>query len=123
MNVCEFAAMFWLLFFFGTVELIRRQKIDERYAILWLLLSLFMLAFSGFPGLLNSLSRLVHVDDAPPLLFLIAMVFTLIFIMHITIVISRLHRRLTRLTQELALMKAELELAGKPDEKKARRPS
>jgi hypothetical protein len=107
MNVYNMAAVFCLSFVFVTVELIRRRKIEERYAILWLGLGLSMTVVSIFPGLLEGLTRVVHVYYAPSLLFLIGLLFSLTFILHLTMVISKLHRRMTRLAQEVALLKAE----------------
>lgn len=99
MSVNDVALVFCSLFVLATVELIRRQKIAERYAILWLALGLSMLVYSSF-------------HYAPPLLIPLGMAFSLAFILHLTIVISKLHRRLIRLTQEMALLKAELGAAG-----------
>jgi len=111
-SVYEFSAIFCLTFVFITVELIRRRKIDERYALLWVLLGGLMMVFSFFPGLLDRISGMLHVHYAPSLLFLIGMIFSLMFILHLTMVISKLHRRLTRLVQEVALLKVEREGAG-----------
>lgn len=116
MNVYEFAMLFCLLFLFTTIELIRRQKIEERYALLWLALGFFMMLLSGFPKVLDGLSRMVRVHYAPSLLFLTGMACLFLFIMHLTIVISRLNRRMTRLVQELALLKAEHDSALEPEE-------
>lgn len=107
MNVYQMTAVFCLLFMLLTTELIRRRKIEERYAILWLMLGIVMTMLSFFPHMLDRLSRLVHVHYPPSLLFLIGLLFSLVFILHLTMVISKLHRRMTRLAQEVALLKAE----------------
>lgn len=107
MNVYGLAMTFSALFMIGTIELIRRRKMDERYALLWLALSFSMLVFNGYPDLLPALARAVKVAYAPSLLFLIGMFFSLLFIMHLTVTQSALHRRLVRLTQELALLQSD----------------
>ncbi|NEW05366.1 DUF2304 domain-containing protein [Paenibacillus sp. SYP-B3998] len=104
MNIYLLAITFCLVFLFITVELIRRQKLQEQYAILWLTLGFFMGMFSLFPSMLNQISRLMRIYYAPSLLFLVGLLFSLVFIMHLTIVISKLHRKLTRLVQEVALL-------------------
>lgn len=116
MNVYDLTAVFCLAFVFVTAELIRRRKMEERYAILWLVLGLSMTVFSFFPGMLDRISRLVHVHYAPSLLFLIGLLFSLTFILHLTMVISKLHRRMTRLAQEIALMKSERSFAYREEE-------
>jgi len=106
MNVYLAAAVFSLSFVFVSIELIRRQKLQEQYALLWLTLGVLMTAFSLFPHLLQWLSQAIRVYYAPSLLFAVGLLFSLLFILHLTIVISKLQRRLTRLVQEVALLEA-----------------
>jgi hypothetical protein len=101
--------IFCLVFLFVTVEMIRRQKISERYSLLWLILGFLMLLFSLFPALLNALSKALGIVYGTSLLFFIGFLFSLVFIMHLTTVITKLDRKLTRLTQEMALLKARQE--------------
>lgn len=107
LNVYDFTAAFGLTFLLVTVELIRRRKMEERYALLWLGLGLSMTLLAFFPGLLDRISALVHVHYAPSLLFLIGLLFSLAFILHLTLVISKLHRKTTRLAQELAMLQED----------------
>jgi hypothetical protein len=103
-NVYGLSALFCLGFLVVTAELIRRRRLQEQYALLWLLLGCVMTGFSLFPQLLERIARTVRIAYAPSLLFLIGLLFSLAIILHLTIVISKLHRRVTRLIQELALM-------------------
>lgn len=112
MSIYPITAAAGLGFLLLTGELIRRRKIEERYALLWLLLGVVMTLFSFAPGLLDRLSRLLQVHYAPSLLFLLGLLFSLAFIMHLTMVISRMHRRVTRLAQEVAILQEELEYPG-----------
>ncbi|RAV05440.1 DUF2304 domain-containing protein [Paenibacillus sp. YN15] len=112
MSVYQISAAAGFGFLLLTGELIRRRKIEERYALLWLLLGLAIALFSFAPGLLERLSRLLQVHYAPSLLFLLGLLFSLAFIMHLTIVMSRMHRRMVRLAQEVAILKEELEGAA-----------
>lgn len=112
MSVYQITAAAGFGFLMLTGELIRRRKIEERYALLWLLLGGVMALFSFSPGLLERLSRLLQVHYAPSLLFLLGLLFSFAFIMHLTIVMSRMHRRMVRLAQEVAILKEELAEAG-----------
>ncbi|MZQ81764.1 DUF2304 family protein [Paenibacillus sp. 5J-6] len=112
MNVYLMAVACCLVFIFISVELIRRQKLQEQYAILWLILGFMMALFSLFPSLLDVVSHKLHVHYAPSLLFLVGLLFSLAFIMHLTLVISKLHRKLTRLVQEVALLEEQLRGGG-----------
>lgn len=112
MSVYQITAAAGFGFLMLTGELIRRRKIEERYALLWLLLGGVMALFSFSPGLLERLSRLLQVHYAPSLLFLLGLLFSFAFILHLTLVMSRMHRRMVRLAQEVAILKEELEEAG-----------
>ena len=106
MNVYLLAAAFSLTYVFVTIEWIRRQKLDERYALLWLALGLIMTGFCVFPQLLDRFARIARVHYPPSLLFMIGFCFSLTILLHLTLVISKLERKLTRLTQEIALLRA-----------------
>ncbi|MCD1257986.1 DUF2304 domain-containing protein [Paenibacillus athensensis] len=115
MSIYLASAVFSLVFVFISIELIRRQKLQEQYALLWLTLGVLMTAFSLFPQLLLRLSLAVRVYYAPSLLFAVGLLFSLLFILHLTIVISKLQRRLTRLVQEVALLETRrIQEAGDP---------
>ncbi|GIP32848.1 DUF2304 domain-containing protein [Paenibacillus sp. J2TS4] len=122
MNIYLLSIIFSLFFLVVTLELIRRQKVAERYSLLWLILALVMLVSSIFPGWLNAVSRLVNVYYAPSLLFLVGFIFSLLLIMHLTIVITRLQRQVTRMIQEVALLKAQKGREEAPDDGSAHRP-
>ncbi|MFC0213143.1 DUF2304 domain-containing protein [Paenibacillus chartarius] len=113
MNVYMLSMIFCLAFLFVTIELIRRRKLQEQYALLWLLLGCVMAGFSLFPDLLQFISDTVRIAYAPSLLFLIGLLCSLALILHLTIVISKLHRRVTRLIQELALLQERIGKEGR----------
>ena len=100
-----------------TVELIRRRKLREEYAMLWLSASGVLLAFAVFPRLLFYISKLLG------LFYLTTMVvlcfsFLALVLVHLAMVISRMADANRSMAQRLALMEQRLEqLAGKPIEK------
>lgn len=108
MNIFFVSVLFCLFFLVVVIELIRRKRLEERYSILWIVIAVTMLILSIFPNFLEKISQLLHVEYAPSLLFFMGYVFALVIILHLTTVISKLHRKLTRLIQEVALLKSEL---------------
>ena len=52
---------------------------------------------------------MLGVKYAPSLLFLVGILVCLMLILHMTVIVSRLAERVIRLTQELGLMRHELE--------------
>jgi hypothetical protein len=94
---------------FLVFELIRRGRLKERYALLWLFSGLVLLVLSLSRSLLESLSRLVGIYYPPSLLFLIAFIFLLLITLHFSAVISGLSEKNKRLAQEIALLRQSLE--------------
>lgn len=112
MNIIILSIVFSLIFLFVVIELIRRRRISERYSLLWLFLGFVMLLFSLFPTILNRIAQWMGVVYGTSLLFFIGFLFLIIFILHLTTVITKLDRKMTRLTQELALLKSHQEVAA-----------
>jgi hypothetical protein len=100
-------------------ELLRRRRLVERYALLWLLSSLVLLGLSVWTGLLEVISNAVGIVYPPNALFMIAFAFVLVLLLHFSIAISRLSGETKVLAQEVARLDKEmgdLAAAGKPDE-------
>jgi hypothetical protein len=100
-------------------ELLRRRRLIERYALLWLLSSLVLLGLSVWTGLLEVISDAVGIVYPPNALFMIAFAFVLVLLLHFSIAISRLSGETKVLAQEVARLDKEVrELAAteKPDE-------
>ncbi|WP_020618474.1 DUF2304 domain-containing protein [Paenibacillus daejeonensis] len=90
--------------FLGVIlYLIRSRKLREQYALLWLALSLVMMALSLFPQLLDWLAVRFGVDYAPSLLYLLGLMSVLCIMLHLTMAVSALTRRVILLTQALAI--------------------
>lgn len=86
------------------LELIRRGRLKERYALLWLFSGFVLLLLSLSRGLLELLARWVGIHYPPSLLFLIAFLFLLLITLHFSSVLSGLSEKNKRLTQEIALL-------------------
>jgi hypothetical protein len=100
------AAVIALAFMLMILELIRRDRLQERYAVIWLLAGLGMLAGAAFPGLLELLANLIGVRDTNVALFSIVLLLLLGLALNFSVLMSRQADQITRLAQELALEKA-----------------
>ena len=94
---------------FVVLELIRRGRLKERYALLWLFSSVVLLILSLSRSLLEYFSQLIGIFYPPSLLFLIAFVFLLLITLHFSSVISGLSEKNKRLAQDIALLRKALE--------------
>lgn len=95
------------------LELVRRRRLFERYALLWLLSAVVLLSLSVWGGLLDAVADTLGVDYPPSALFLIAFGFILVLLLHFSVVISRLSDQTKVLAQRVAL--AEERLRGLED--------
>ncbi len=98
-----------LFFMLGILELIRRQKIKEAYALLWLIFGGIFILLSFWKRGLDYLAGIVGIYYPPALLFLILIVAVILILISYSMVISSQNDKIRILTQELALMKREME--------------
>lgn len=72
------------------LELVRRRRLLERYAVLWLLSAVVLLGLSIWRNLLEVIAHRVGIFYAPNALFLVALGFVLVLLLHFSLAVSRL---------------------------------
>ncbi len=100
------AALIALAFMLMILELIRRDRLQERYSVIWLLAGLGMLAGAAFPGLLELVASVMGVRNTNVALFSLVLLLLLGLALNFSVLMSRQADQITRLAQELALEKA-----------------
>jgi hypothetical protein len=110
-------------------ELLRRKRLMERYALLWLFASAVLLALALWKGLLTTLAHAVGIYYPPSALFVFAFGFILVMLLHFSLVISRLADQNKVLAQQLGLLRQRLDereaaaaAATETDDAEAERP-
>jgi len=106
-NVYTLSIIFSVTFLFVVIEMVRKNRIQERYSLLWIFMSIILLVLSSSPYFINTLADLLDIVNPPSLLFLFGLIYLLIYNLHITAVISKQSEKITRLAQELALLKQQ----------------
>jgi hypothetical protein len=95
---------------FGVVfELLRRKRLMERYALLWLFASAVLLALAVWKGLLTIVAHAIGIYYPPSALFVLAFGFILVMLLHFSLVISRLADQNKILAQRLGLLQQRLD--------------
>ena len=89
-------------------ELIRSRRLQERYALLWLVTGLVLLVLAVWRNGLNLLSKTVGIAYPPSALFLVVGLFVLVVLLHYSTVISELSERNLVLAQRIALLEQKL---------------
>jgi hypothetical protein len=92
-------------------ELVRRKRLSERYAILWLLAALVLFVLAVWKGLLTSLSHDVGISYPPSALFAVAIGLIAIILLHFSVAVSRLSDQNKILAQRLGLLQQRIEEA------------
>jgi hypothetical protein len=100
------------------VELIRRHRLQERYALLWIVTGGVMLVLAIWRRGLDAFSDLIGVAYPPSALFMVAGLFVFVVLLHFSTVLSRLSEQNKTLAQRLALLE---EKQRSKDEKRPRR--
>lgn len=107
------------IFLLGVIfQLIRKNRLLEQYALLWILSAGLLLLISFWRDLLTKLSALAGVYYPPSALFLLAILCGMMIAMHFSVVISKLTKQNHTLAQEVALLKQTLEEMKKARSKK-----
>ncbi|MHB8233652.1 MAG: DUF2304 domain-containing protein [Solirubrobacteraceae bacterium] len=97
-------------------ELVRRKRLSERYAILWLLAAVTLFVLAVWKGLLTSLSHDVGISYPPSLLFVVAIGLIAMILLNFSLAVSRLSDQNKVLAQRLGLLQQRVEEfeAGSP---------
>lgn len=90
------------------IELIRRRRLREKYALLWLLAGALFLAMALDVELWAGAARFLGFAVPANALFFAGLLVILVLLLGMTIAISTLAGRTERLTQELALIERRL---------------
>jgi hypothetical protein len=99
------------LFLVYVSRLIVKGKLREEYAISWMVITVFLIIFSFWRNGLVVLAKMFGVIDPPNLVFTGFIFLILIYLLHLSVVNSKLQKNLNQLAQEIALMKAQAETA------------
>jgi hypothetical protein len=97
-------------------ELIRRRRLQERYALLWLLTGVVILVLALWRGALGTLADAVGIHYPPSALFVVASGFIIIVLLHYSTVISELSEKNTTLAQRIAMLEHRLREVSAQDE-------
>jgi hypothetical protein len=87
------------------VELLRRGILREKFAALWLVVSVAVLGMAAFPRVVSWLARAVGVQVPANLLFFLTAILLLLVSVQLSYEVSRLEARTRRLAEEIALLR------------------
>jgi hypothetical protein len=86
------------------LELVRRRRLMERYALLWLLSALVLLGLAVWQEALAKLANAMGIVAAPNALFFVAVAFILLLLLHFSAAMSRLSDQAKVIAQRHAIL-------------------
>jgi len=103
------------LCFLGYVgRLIVKGKLREEYSFVWLVGTVLLILFSFWQDGLEIAAKLLGVSVASNLIFMAAIFVILIYLLHLSVVVSQLHDKNKKLSQDIALLKEKISECEKP---------
>ena len=103
------AAIASLVLLMAVLELVRRRRLREKYALLWILTAIVLLVLSVWRGAVTSIATALGVSYGPTVLFAVGALFVLVVLLHYSTVISALTDRTVVLAQKVASLEQRID--------------
>lgn len=91
------------------IFLVRKRKLTEKFALIWMMIPVLLILFSTNRGLLEIMAALVGIYYAPAIMIPILFALFIIVSLYFTIKVSKAETQIKSLTQELALLRHQVE--------------
>jgi hypothetical protein len=95
------------LFLIVLLMFLRKKSVNLNYSLLWILFSFIIFILALFPKLVSLLSDLVGIATPSNTIFAVMISLILIILIFMTSVVSKQHRQIKTLAQELAIIKRQ----------------
>ena len=79
------AIIFSVVFMLSIIILVRNNKLEEKYSLLWLIFGIGIIILSIFPNIIDKLAKYFNIIYPPSLIFLFAFIVLAIYIIHLFI--------------------------------------
>ena len=113
--IYKFALVFAIIFLIFIINLVRKNKLDEKYSILWIIFGIIILLVSIFPNIVTVIALNMGVFYPPSLMFLVGFFIAGAYIIHISLVITKQNKMIVKLTQEMSILKEKMGEKEKED--------
>ena len=96
-----------VLFLVFVIELVRRRRLVERYALLWIAAAIILVIFAAWEGALDAVARALGIISPPNALFLMGLGAVWVLALHFSVAFSKLSQETRILAQEVARLDRE----------------
>jgi hypothetical protein len=105
------------------IELVRRRRLKEEYSVLWIVTGLVLFLLSTWFELLEAVTDAMGALAPASTLFFFGLAFVILMLLHFSVRVSELERRVIGLAQELALLSGQGRRDGSSEEAIEARPA
>lgn len=104
-----FAFVLGIIVLLVVVNLVRTKQLKEEFALLWLFTAVVLVLAPLFIDYLDLLAHALGIEYPPALIFVLAIISLLLILFQFSTRISRFSEQIKVLTQEQALLRAQIE--------------
>ena len=104
-----FALICGLLLAGSVLELIRRSWLQERYAVLWLVLALIFMTYGWWLAPVAAVANWFQIDNIVPVVLFLGVFMCALLILQLCVKISEFSVKIKNLVQEVSILRHELE--------------
>ena len=102
-----------ILFTIFILLLVRNKKLHEKYSILWIAFAILVIIIALAYNILDKFSISIGIYYSPALLFLVGFIFLIVYIIHLSTVVTKQSRDIVKLNQELAILSEKIKEENK----------
>lgn len=95
--------------FLFVFNLVRKRRLKTEYSLIWLIVSIVFIVFSLWKNGIDWLAGVMGIAYAPSVLFLLLLFGIIMLLIEFSLIISKQAEKIKILTQEIGLIKHELE--------------
>ena len=87
---------------------VKKHKLEEKESFFWILGSICILILGLAPNIIDIMSRVIHIDYPPSLLFLLGIIFTIGLVFRLTLYVTLIKQQIKELAQRNALLEKRI---------------
>ncbi len=97
-----------LLVLLFVVTSLRKKRLKEQYALLWLLMAVALVAAPLFIDIIDTIAYAIGIDYPPAFIIVIALICFVLIFFQVSMTISRFSEQIKSLAQDLALTRRQV---------------
>lgn len=97
-------AVFVIVGLVYVINLVRRNKLELKYALSWIVIAILVLVLDLVPGFMGTLSDFLGIADPVNMIFFLGFAFSLVIILTLTVALSITASSVKRLNQKVGML-------------------